>query len=69
MSSAVIVGQAPAWSTYPTCIYNTDWGPVSIKCNTKTTGAMKAVAAFQEAQTKGKAIVLITDEVHAGVWT
>lgn len=27
------------------------------------TGAMKAVAAFQEAQTKGKAIVLITDEV------
>jgi hypothetical protein len=25
---------------------------------------MKAVAAFQEAQTKGKAIVLITDEVR-----
>lgn len=33
--------------------------------NTTITGAMKAVAAFQEAQTKGKAIVLITDEVCA----
>ena len=27
-------------------------------------GAMKAVAAFQEAQSKGKAIVLICDEVR-----